>query len=145
MDSPTDQTPLLGMQQAIVNFGPELLLCASNQGGVAASYKSIGSAIMEFEFLFQLYPELDAACFCPDYAGKLCYVLKSAPDADFSPQIKIYDGDSYRKPGPGMLKLIQSWYRNDLLYVGDRPEDEQAASAANIPYLHINAFIKEYS
>jgi len=44
----------------------------------------------------------------------------------------------FRKPKPGMLNLaISDCIRKptQVLMVGDRPEDEQAAQAANIPFM----------
>jgi D-glycero-D-manno-heptose 1,7-bisphosphate phosphatase len=51
--------------------------------------------------------------------------------------------DDRRKPGPGMLREAMSDFEADpdeTLYVGDRPEDEQAAKNAGVDFVWASEF-----
>lgn len=53
---------------------------------------------------------------------------------------------SWRKPLPGMLKAAMHLYNmasDQTLYVGDRPEDEQAAIAAGVDFMWADQFFGE--
>ncbi len=52
----------------------------------------------------------------------------------------------WRKPRPGMLQAIMRHYEVDAeqtLFVGDRPEDEQAALAAGVSFQMADAFFSD--
>lgn len=157
VQKPWDQVPIEGMAYKLNKLYFEhswRIVIASNQGGVEAKKKSLESAIFEMEYCLELFPVIDFALFCPDYAGLSCYrVERCTPDQprDFN-YVRI-DGDSseeiacfagqFRKPNSGMLQLARYEYKPDqCLYVGDRPEDEKAAIAAGIPYKHRDEFLK---
>jgi histidinol phosphatase-like enzyme len=51
---------------------------------------------------------------------------------------------SYRKPGPGMINYLL-WHfsatAGETWFIGDRSEDEGAARAANVPFLHRDVWL----
>lgn len=138
----------------------------SNQGGIAAGHKSLESTIAEMRFCLELFPQISEAYFCPDFEGMDCWRvwgdcseehrIKYENEIVLIPQgghdameIESYrDGPSpsknFRKPGPGMLRLaIENHPASEVLYVGDRPEDEQAAAAAGIPFAWASDFLRD--
>lgn len=142
---PWDQEPNRSVHQTLKKYateGWEMAIC-SNQGGVAAGHKSLSNCILEMKFALQLFPEIKEAYFCPDFEGNECWRVWDNCGDDS--QI-LYNKDSwettdlqiegkFRKPNPGMLLLAANFYNFDeILYVGDRPEDEGAALAANISF-----------
>lgn len=48
----------------------------------------------------------------------------------------VYPVDSFRKPSPIMLEIAKA-----SVYYGDSDEDEQAASAAGIPFVRVPRFV----
>lgn len=49
---------------------------------------------------------------------------------------------SYRKPSPGMINLARqlTGYPQDVIMIGDRPEDRDAAKNAMIPYIEASTW-----
>ena len=97
-------------------------LIASNQGGVAFGYLTLEEAnAMVKQALSDINGSLSV--FCPEH-----------PEGTESP----YNVPSqYRKPGPGMILYLMSELDADpesVVYIGDRPEDQQAAEAAGIRF-----------
>src|SRR5260221_7686715 len=68
------------------------------------------------------------------------------PPVDYKPQLEKYvsEDDFMRKPNPGMLFTAMSDFEianvHDVLYVGDRLEDEKAAQKAGVHFLGAEAF-----
>lgn len=142
---PWDQMPLPNVCDRLKKYGDEdwKMAIISNQGGVAAGHKSLENCILEMKFCLELFPEITDAYFCPNFEGsesqrvwgncdvehRILYSKKSFET------IELQIGGQFRKPNPGMLKLAASFCNfEEVLYIGDRPEDEGAASAANIPF-----------
>ncbi len=130
---PQDQRQIEGAVSALGAYKDDWLIVGiTNQGGVEAGYKSLQDCIKEQQYTLQLFPELKEIYFCPDFAGKKCFRVTRHNVHNHS---KTKWSGQYRKPGPGMLKLVM--VRHDhtpetSLYVGDRPEDETAARRAGI-------------
>ena len=115
----------------------------SNQGGVTAGHKTLENCILEMKFCLELFPKITEAYFCPDFEGNECWRVWGECGEEYR---ILYSHDSwetknleiagrFRKPSPGMLTLAASFYNFDeILYVGNRPEDKGAALAANIPF-----------
>lgn len=136
VNAPTDTEPLPSVIETLINYSAEgwELVIISNQGGIAAGHKSLESAIAEMRFCLKLFPQIKEAYFCPDFEGEECWCVAHT-------EIKRYSkhelSGTFRKPNPGMLLLTVSIFgvdRGMSLMVGDRAEDEQAASAANVPF-----------
>jgi D-glycero-D-manno-heptose 1,7-bisphosphate phosphatase len=141
---PEDQELLPGVAEAIARYAVDgwQMAIVSNQGGVEAGHKTLESAIVEMQYcLFSLLCDVCKtpinAYFCPD-KGSSCYMVEfgGAKRVDH-----LFPGQNFRKPGIGMIWLAT--YRvNKLfpeqvraLFVSDRPEDEGAAKAANVPFM----------
>lgn len=118
------------------------IVIASNQGGIAAGYKSQQATIAEMKFCMDLLPQISAAYFCPDFEGRLCVRSLGLTFHE------IEDGRIYRKPGAGMLlQAIEDWNQarlDDVVMVGDRPEDEGAAEAAGVAFRWIWSVNPQY-
>lgn len=142
---PWDQKTLPGVKETLKKYaadGWDMAIC-SNQGGVATGHKSLANCILEFKFCLQLFPEIKEAFFCPDFEGNECWRVwgNCGEDSQILYNQASWETTSlqiagqYRKPSPGMLELAASFYDfEEILYVGDRPEDEGAAFAGNTPF-----------
>lgn len=133
---------------------------ASNQGGVKAGFKTERDTLKEFNCLHVLYPEIDLSVFCPDDGdvigtiavsnGLGSYKRYTHQDFDLSNIEQSGQGicqfDSFRKPGAGMIQYIISQFpgAKNVIFVGDRPEDEQAALNANVTFLWADVFGNDY-
>lgn len=151
INQPWDQQPLPGVVETLDRYVTDgwTPVIVSNQAGVAAGHKSIADTIQEMLFALELFPAIAEAFFCPDFQGAECYRVWN--NCDELHRI-IYDPQSwdvvehnlvnqFRKPSPGMLILAQMLHFPDhLLMVGDRPEDEQAAVAAGMPFMWANTW-----
>lgn len=104
------------------------LACATNQGGVAFGYLNREKMMIE---LMSLAIELDLS------GNQVCFTHPTA-------SIEKYRQDDYnRKPKPGMLFMAMAFHQvmpADTLYVGDRPEDEQAAKNAGVAFQWASSF-----
>lgn len=136
INNPLDQKPIDKAFDMCTNY-QELgwfLIGVSNQGGVAAGHKSLESAIAESQETLRLFPQLLFIYFCPDYEGLHCYKVTRE---EVSPifQESANEFGSFRKPGAGMpIMAIRYYLPEEILMVGDRPEDEQAARNARIHF-----------
>lgn len=139
---PEDQELLPGVEDAIARLVADgyKLAIASNQGGVAAGYKTLEQAIAEMNYCIELLSNKESfwrAYFCPDN-GETCWEVFDSGKHRLCP-VDTWKGQ-FRKPNPGMLRqalnsvMVYSVV-TDVLYIGDRHEDEQAAQAAGIPFV----------
>ena len=132
---PQDQQLVTGADLAIRSYPADWTIVGiTNQGGVAAGYKSMQQCIQEQQYTLQLIPQLKEIYFCPDFEGRKCFRV-TRHNAHNHSLTKWFR--QYRKPNPGMLKLAMVRHNQlpeNCLYVGDRPEDEQAAQRAGIAF-----------
>ena len=135
INHPRDQKIIAGADKAISHYHKcgWLLLGISNQGGVAAGHKTLEDCILEQTYTLELFPEIHKIYFCPDYEGQQMGCVYRNHYNLLSP-----DGySSFRKPGAGMLEYAVKTHEADQSwFIGDRPEDEQAAEAAGVDFLH---------
>lgn len=150
---PTDQQLLPGVAERIAELKEmgATIVIASNQGGVAAGYKTLSDAIKEMQYALKLLPEIEYAYFCPDYAGEVAYYIHQS-EVDASPAMAAWcvhttvPGSeligTFRKPEAGMLKAAMAVYPmlTQAVMIGDRPEDQQAAAATGIPFVDAAAW-----
>jgi D-glycero-D-manno-heptose 1,7-bisphosphate phosphatase len=144
IDAPWHQKPVEGMQQLLTeNYNDHTIAIISNQGGIEAGYKSLEHVFLEFRFCLELFPQITEAYFCPDFKGEECWRVWG----DCKPKQQIpYGGKSFRKPGAGMIQLaIKIHEASEVVFIGDRPEDEGAAIAAGIKFIHINDAIGDFA
>jgi HAD superfamily hydrolase (TIGR01662 family) len=112
------------------------LAIASNQAGVAFPWSKFSEAEIRLEL------ELIARMIGAEYLGICCTTPNSkALPAYHNPN------DRRRKPNPGMLleamQTCGSVGPSETLFVGDRPEDEQAAQAAGVSFVWADTFFTE--
>src|SRR6266852_7937064 len=89
---------------------------ATNQGGVAYGYFEVADILRELTSMVRIAG-------IPAGALYICYTHPKATIEHFRAE------DNRRKPGPGMLLEAMHDFEvtaKETLYVGDRPEDEQA-------------------
>ena len=145
---PLDQQIIPGADTAITHYAAQGYLCVgiSNQGGVAAGHKSLDDAILEQRHTLELFPQLRAIFFCPDFEGRYCWFVRRGIEAmaahDFSDIPWVSElSRKFRKPQPGMLLAAHKNYSpatpiSELWFVGDREEDAQAAKNAGCNFVH---------
>ncbi len=130
-----DQRIIAGVQTAISAYKDNWIIVGiTNQGGVAAGHKSIQECIKQQQYTLELLPQLKEIYFCPDFEGRKCFRVTPHNVHNHS---KTKWSGQYRKPRPGMLQLAMARYKhtqNNSLYVGDRPEDEEAAQRAGVSF-----------
>ena len=127
------------------------IIGASNQGGVAKKHKSLEDCIAEQEHTIWLACKADVMIheilFCTDYEGKLCYGATSHLLNDYCNRFD--DCGSFRKPSSGMIELAMKLYldpftENEVIFVGDRDIDEQAAKNANVQFVWADEWRSSY-
>ena len=151
---PEDQELLPGVADAIARYAAEgwTMAIASNQGGVAAGYKTLDDAIAEMKFCLNLLPQIADSVFCPD-DGKTLILCDRLDYLDISRHWEHLGG--FRKPSPGMLKYhimtrlatladIRAGYPQEsgypALMVGDMERDRNAAENAGIDFIWAHDF-----
>jgi D-glycero-D-manno-heptose 1,7-bisphosphate phosphatase len=141
INEPTDQKAIEGTQKALSYYRSKGFICIgiTNQGGVAAGHKSLGSAIEEQRTTLGLFPELSKIFFCPNYDGESCWQV-GQNDKDEPVLMKGFDlMNSCRKPGSGMIELAMRGFidlkTENCWMIGDRSEDQQCAEAAGVKFI----------
>lgn len=147
---PEDQELIPGVAETIARYRDEgwTIVIASNQGGVLHKFKTLDEAGQEMiyvvrKLLFDINVLNVWGVFCPDN-GETLY------DFDWIRWRTINKNPMkpswYRKPSPGMLTyLIDSYNDTNIsrtLFVGDRPEDQQAAANAGVEFMWASDWIK---
>lgn len=105
---------------------------ATNQGAVAFGYVSERDARAKIAAAL-------AALGQPDAPVYVCFADARSTDARYSDPAQA----ARRKPSPAMLQEAMAnagASAADTIYVGDRPEDEQAAAAAGVRYVDAEEF-----
>lgn len=111
------------------------LAVATNQGGVAFGYMEESDIRAEIQ---RLCTEADIT------QSSTCYTHPKATLEQYRGE-DHWRGQPRRKPGPGMLQEIMHYAActlEETLFVGDRPEDEQAAQAAGCSFQWADEFFK---
>lgn len=132
---PQDQHIIAGAEAALWAYSDRgLIVGITNQMEVAAGYRSLQECLQEQQYTLQLVPALQEIYVCPDFEGRKC--LRVTRDGVYNhSQTKWFR--QYRKPHPGLLMLAMVRHNQlpeDCLYVGDRPEDQEAAERAGISF-----------
>lgn len=114
---------------AINSYKPDLVIIVTNQGGIEKGFVKEAGFTVKVNYV--------AACIS-EYCNVNCTYNYCT-----SCNIK----NKFRKPNPGMItKYIESYNLNkdSCLMVGDREEDMLCAKNADIKFININQFIKEF-
>lgn len=141
---PGDQTVIQGAAGAIAYFASVgwKIIGVTNQAGVAAGKKSLTSCVKEQQQTMLLLPEIEEVYLCPDFAGKKCFCVTPTEVRDYS---KHELSGTFRKPNPGMLLLVMEIHNaGKIMFVGDRPEDKQAANSASIKFQQAENWRRTY-
>lgn len=142
IEGPHDIELMPGVERLIYRYKQMgyIILGVSNQAGVAFGFKTHQQNAEEIDAtqdLFAVHPAFDSILSCMhDPRGKVePYCHRSL----------------LRKPDIGMLVvhettawdhgIIIDW--DNSLFVGDRPEDEECAKRAGIPFRHIDHFLTQ--
>lgn len=142
IEGPEDIVLIDGIEEAIWQYKNKgyLVYGVSNQGGVAHGFKTLEAVKEEFGETVNLFEKNPFECiiFCQH---------------DEKGTVVPYNRRSLlRKPSIGMLVWVEiKTYQNlniyvdwdNSLFVGDRPEDEQCAANANVPFMWISDFLKQ--
>ena len=163
INSPRDQK-LIPSAIAAINQAKRQgfsIVGASNQGGVAKGHKSLEDCYKEqahtLELLHDECAAIDRIYFCPDYEGQECHEVYWFIDRRFPREQQCFDScfgnfaeDSpfkgqFRKPNAGMLLHAISVYQaTEVIFVGDRDIDEQAAKNANVQFIWADEWRSSY-
>ena len=165
---PEDQVLIDGVAEAIAAYAADgwTMAIASNQGGVAAGFKSLDDAIAEMEYAMKLiYPFLKypqtlyfRGLLCPDDGATAWCVSAFGAQGDW----KHYEVTeplttreplkpvNFRKPSIGMLLEAEEYLRfSDIdatkrLMIGDRDEDRGAAVNAGFEFMHVSDWLEPF-
>lgn len=168
MQYPQDQKDIPGVLDAIRYYKRKeyAIAIASSQDEVAAGQKTLTEAIAEMEYCLRIFPEIDRGVFCPDTGDTLVEIFDNYDSVRvsayrgnnvsqlrkqsycrpvyYTKQIVRQDGEnSFRKPASGMLDYLIELYnadRNEVIFVGDRLEDEQTAINAGVGFVPAEVF-----
>lgn len=101
---PEDQVLIDGVADAIAAYAADgwTMAIASNQGGVAAGFKTLEQAIAEMKYAMNL-TGINTAYFCPDDGTTLQIVEKHCDGIGWG---KLFA--PFRKPSAGMLQVAES-------------------------------------
>lgn len=119
-----------------------IMIGISNQDGCAAinektgkPHKSIEDAITEMKNTLELLPQLELIYFCPDFEGLTARKVFRDNTLEIK-QDDVSEFGSFRKPGAGMINhFLHNKAIEEAWLVGDRPEDDGAASNAGIDFI----------
>jgi D-glycero-D-manno-heptose 1,7-bisphosphate phosphatase len=147
IEGPDDVEIIPGMKELIWNYRDQdyMVYGITNQGGVAMGFKTyneMAEEIYKTENLLRKEP------------FEHCFHSIMACCMHADGQVPEYSYRSLcRKPYIGMLVQIEDrilevgdlpdW--DNSLFVGDRPEDEQCAKSAGIPFMWAHDFLKQAS
>ncbi len=121
-------TKLAELKQAGVRMA-----IATNQGGVAFGYMEVADILRELQAMARIAG-------IPKGGLYICYTHPKASIEQFRAV------DNRRKPGPGMLLEAMRDFEaspEETLYVGDLPEDEEAAKNAGCQFIWAGKFFSE--
>ena len=139
IDNPWDQNLIDGVKQRLEEaaVGGWTIVGITNQGGAPHDHKSLADEIEEQKYTLSLATQIGQIFFCPDNGFTCLVVLRDSVD-------KITDATSpFRKPSPGMIDYAlmlffgrrQLFAGEEILMIGDSPEDDAAAFAAKVPFM----------
>ncbi|MBD2459486.1 HAD hydrolase-like protein [Oscillatoria sp. FACHB-1407] len=142
---PQDQCIITGVDTALQAYKDNWTIVGiTNDAGVALGYKSLHTCVEELQYTLQLVPELEEIYVCPDFNGRRCWRVTRQSVHNHS-QTRWFR--QYSIPQPGLLKLAMVRHNQlpeDCLYVGDRPEDEEAARRAEVSFQWAWAWIARH-
>jgi D-glycero-D-manno-heptose 1,7-bisphosphate phosphatase len=126
----------------------------SNQGGVAFGYNSESDVIEKFKAVARAlgygHIEVHSGTGEPmqDWSGSrhtegvltfyVCYADARSSDPCYNDPARV----ARRKPSPAMIYEAMEMGEGEPVFIGDRPEDEQAARAAGVDFVWAQEFFR---
>lgn len=113
----------------------------SNQGGVASGHKSLADCHEEQRFKLGLFPEIQFIVYCTDFEGRTSWYQNRVQDVIAAHDSGTYSkySRSFRKPSSGMIYValdeLKFFTKSRVLFVGDRTEDVQCATNAEVQFM----------
>ena len=153
MAHPLDQKIIDGADKALSHYYSKgwTIIGISNQGGVAAGHKLLEDALTESHYTLELFPQILCIYICPDFEGKHCWLIGKKHD-EVPIHLTSWGEEfigSFRKPQPGMLNAAVKMsgtpeIKSEYWYVGDRPEDEEAALQAGLNFMPADIWLDKF-
>lgn len=126
-----------GMKKRIEKMSVPFAI-ASNQTGVQKGLRPMGEAVRAMMFVQEkLLPD----CLFAIFAATEDYGIVVDNYSAGTHQLAIGYG-KMNKPNPGMLYYCMEELGSNLLYVGNKDTDEQAAKLAGCSYMDVNEFMR---
>ena len=140
INDPYDQELIDGVEDAIARYHDYKIIGVTNQGGVIAGYKSLENCFEEQRQTLKLLPQMSLLLFCTDNGDTMFRLSQRALEMHGMPIMTNRSNHfgNFRKPNSGMIVFGMKYSREkleEILMVGDRIEDQQAAANANIPFM----------
>lgn len=150
-ENPDDVELIPGMKELIWKYSFEgwLIIYVTNQGGVAHGFKTIEDVEAEIQNTFKLLND-DREEYYPCFAYYVC-LMEPKGKLEHLAWRSLSRKPSYGTPSYGMLitaeeEITEAGYLPDWdnsLFVGDRPEDEECAKSAGVPFMWAHDFVKQ--
>lgn len=145
IEGPDDIELIPGIKELIWKYHGNswTIIGFSNQGGVAHGFKTFEQVADEMIKTMELTSNSEDED--PFFRMHMCTL-------DSRGSVAPHNSRSLcRKPDIGMLAQSEYWLScedmfpdwDNSLFVGDRPEDEECARRAGIPFMHIDEFLKQ--
>lgn len=149
ISDPYDQELIPGVENSIDCYRDAgwLVIGVTNQGGVLAGHKTLENCFLEQRQTLKLIPQMSMLLFCTNNGDSMYrYLRGSKLERPILSGSKRYG--NFRKPNPGMFIFGLGYFDTDekpeqALMVGDRIEDQQAASNANIQFMWAEEWRKQ--
>jgi D-glycero-D-manno-heptose 1,7-bisphosphate phosphatase len=139
INDPYNQKLIDGVQEAIARYHDWKIIGITNQGGVIAGKKSLENCFEEQRQTLKLIPQMWMILFCTDNGSTMFRLSQRMLELHGMPvMVNRPNFGNFRKPNPGMINFALKLFKEkpeQILMVGDRPEDQQAAANAGINFM----------
>lgn len=140
INDPYNQKLINGAKEAIARYHDWKIIGITNQGGVLAGKKSLENCFEEQRQTLKLIPQMWMILFCTDNGDTMFRLSQRMLEFHGLPIMTNRSNHfgNFRKPNPGMINFALKYSRKkpeQILMVGDRPEDQQAAANAGIDFM----------
>ena len=140
INDPYDQELIPEVEDVIALYHDYKIIGVTNQGGVIAGYKSLENCFEEQRQTLKLLPQMSLLLFCTDNGDTMFRFSQQSLEKHGIPtMLRSSHFGNFRKPNPGMIVFGMEYYSREkleeVLMVGDEPEDQQTANNTNIPFM----------
>lgn len=151
---PLEQRIIAGADKGVVHAHKQgwTIIAISNQGGVQAQHKSLEDAIAEAHYTLELFPQILCIYICPDFEGRHCWLIGRKRLSEVPVHTTDWGKEfigTFRKPQSGMLSAAIKMSgspesKSEYFYIGDRPEDEEAAMRAGVQFMPSDMWLDRF-